>query len=101
MASIKQTNDPEDITSSYGLNRTSLASSLKLPPPIGQRIPDIPHAISVSLPTWQATEDFAVKKEEFLAKMQSWYPRLGPGKDLQLVLGPSFFFPILSILHGS
>jgi cystathionine gamma-synthase len=45
-------------------------------PPLGKAIPDIPHAISVSLPTWQNVVDFAEYKPSVRASIEGGYPRL-------------------------
>ena len=43
---------------------------------LGHRIPtNLPHAISVSLPTWQDNFDYVNGKPRVLSKMKSGYPR--------------------------
>ena len=43
--------------------------------PIGKRIPNVPHAVSVSLPTMAGVIGYEKRDPEILAKMNSGYPR--------------------------
>ena len=43
--------------------------------PLGKRIPNIPHAVSVSLPTMADVIGYEERDPEILAKMNSGYPR--------------------------
>ncbi|MCJ1390844.1 hypothetical protein MMC18_003705 [Xylographa bjoerkii] len=42
---------------------------------LGQAIPDTPHAVSVSLPTWKANVGYEEGEEWVLSKMKNGYPR--------------------------
>lgn len=46
-----------------------------LPLPLGQRIPDCTHAVSVSLPTMGDVKGYEEKKPEVVSRMPSGYPR--------------------------
>jgi len=45
------------------------------PIPLGQAIPDLPHAVSCSLPTMHAVCGYEVKAPEVIAAMRGGYPR--------------------------
>ena len=42
---------------------------------VGQPVPDAPHAVSVSLPSWKATVGYEEGEEWVASKMQTGYPR--------------------------
>lgn len=42
---------------------------------IGMPIPNIPHAVSVTLPTWEATVGYEEGEDWVVSKMNSGYPR--------------------------
>lgn len=49
--------------------------SLPKPPPLGFPVPNLPHAVSVQLPTWQDMIDFAHGKSRIRTVQQGGYPR--------------------------
>lgn len=61
------------------------APALPYPPPLGNPIPSLPHAISVQLPKWQDVVDFAQGATRFRSVQQGGYPRSFLHKDIQLV----------------
>jgi cystathionine gamma-synthase len=42
---------------------------------VGQPVPDTPHAVSVSLPSWKATVSYEEGEDWVLSKMKTGYPR--------------------------
>ncbi|RMZ85407.1 hypothetical protein DV737_g718, partial [Chaetothyriales sp. CBS 132003] len=42
---------------------------------VGQPVPDAPHAVSVSLPSWKATVGYEEGEDWVVSKMQTGYPR--------------------------
>jgi cystathionine gamma-synthase len=51
------------------------AMSLFAPLPLGRRIPDLPHAVSVSIPTLSDLRGYEEKAPAVLSRMPSGYPR--------------------------
>lgn len=49
---------------------------------LGQPIPDTPHAVSVSLPTWKAVVGYEEGEEWVLGKMKTGYPRFFVHKSI-------------------
>ncbi|KAK5075528.1 Cystathionine gamma-synthase [Lithohypha guttulata] len=43
--------------------------------PVGQPVPDTPHAVSVSLPTWKANVGYEEGEDWVISAMQTGYPR--------------------------
>lgn len=56
-------------------------------PPLGQRVPDVPHAISVQLPKWQDMIDFASANIRVRSVQKGGYPRSFLNKNVQRVSG--------------
>lgn len=57
--------------------------------PLGDPVPFIEHAISVSLPRWQDVVGYEENSFEVVNKMQTGYPRFFIHKSIQKVsLGP-------------
>lgn len=54
--------------STYYLENTMIA-------PVGQAVPDTPHAVSVSLPTWKANVGYEEGEEWVISAMKTGYPR--------------------------
>jgi cystathionine gamma-synthase len=54
-------------------------------PPLGHRVPNVPHAVSVQLPKWQDMVDFAYGNSRVQSVQKSGYPRSFLHKDVQRV----------------
>ncbi|KAG5981329.1 hypothetical protein E4U55_003080 [Claviceps digitariae] len=61
------------------------APAISCPPPLGNPIPSVPHAISVQLPKWQDVVDFARGATRVRSIQQGGYPRSFLHKDIQLL----------------
>jgi len=54
--------------------------------PLGNSIPpDLPHAISVSLPKWEDVVGYEIGEKRVVDKMVTGYPRFFIHKDIQKV----------------
>ena len=58
---------------------------LENPPPLGHRVPDLSHAISVQMPTWQDMCDMALGDPRVKSVQQSGYPRSFLHHDVEKV----------------
>ena len=56
-------------------------------PPLGHRVPNVPHAVSVQLPKWQDMVDFAFGNSRVQSVQEGGYPRSFLHKDVQRVNG--------------
>ncbi|EMG46724.1 hypothetical protein G210_3021 [Candida maltosa Xu316] len=54
---------------------------------IGLPIPNIPHAVSVTLPTWEATVGYEEGEDWVVSKMNSGYPRFFIHSSIQALCG--------------
>ena len=53
--------------------------------PLGASIPDLPHALSVSLPTWKDNVDWAEGNARVVDVMSTGYPRFFVQRNIQKV----------------
>ena len=53
---------------------------------VGQPVPDTAHAVSVSLPTWQATVGYEEGEDWVVSKMRTGYPRFFIHLIIQVIL---------------
>ncbi|KAG5930108.1 hypothetical protein E4U53_002300 [Claviceps sorghi] len=61
------------------------APAIARPPPLGNPLPSLPHAISVQLPKWQDVVDFARGELRVRSIQQGGYPRSFIHRDIQLL----------------
>ncbi len=52
---------------------------------LGEAVPHLPHAISVSLPTWQDNIDYEEGAPRVVDSMKTGYPRFFIHRSIQLV----------------
>lgn len=52
---------------------------------LGGSVPQIPHAISVSLPTWKDNVDYEEGAKRVIDSMKTGYPRFFIHRSIQLV----------------
>lgn len=69
--------------------------------PLGNPVPFIEHAISVSLPRWQDVVGYEENSSEVVDKMQTGYPRFFIHKSIEKVSsGPILIYPISANLKA-
>ncbi len=73
----------------------SLAPARPLTMPLGSPIPALlPHAISVSLPTWQDNIGYEEGHKRVVGVMQTGYPRFFIHRSIQKVRRGSMYRPV-------
>ncbi|KAL5530065.1 STR2_2 [Sanghuangporus sanghuang] len=78
--------EPLQSVSSFVQRSLAMEESLYSPPgsaPLGASIPNLPHALSVSLPTWQDNVDWAEANARVVDVMSTGYPRFFVQRNIQ------------------